>query len=442
MSPTPDEGTVRTRFRQVSVALILSISVAVVVGTSIWGRRVEKKNVDIKLGAPPLVGKLDWRPTPAIIPALVIAVLVVIFGGRISARLRMGWLIALSAIGGAVFSLTLAASDGTSRILDPVVHRTEYWGNLKLLPSSGRMLSSFATRDWMKYFSVHMKGHPPGFILLIKGLAALGLGNPWVTGALSYIGVAMMVTGVLVTTRLVVGDETARRCAPFLVIAPFSMWMGTSADAFFSGTAAVALAFVAMALKRTGPIGFVWAVLGGLSLGGLLFLTYAGATFLFLPGLVAVAAYQTPWKRRVGLGACAAAGMAVVVLIFRGFGFWWPDGLKNTNHFYWHGTAQFRPWRFFLASNLGALIYAIGPAVVAGIASLRRTRLWTFVGGALLCVSFATASQYSKGEVERIWVLFYPWMVPAVTVLPARRWWLLAQSALVIVLQVWLISKW
>ena len=442
MSPTPDEGTVRTRFHYVSVALILSISVAVVVGTSIWGRRVEKKNVDIKLGAPPLVGKLDWRPTPAIIPALLIAIVVVIFGGRISARLRTVWLIALSAISGAVFTFALAASDGMSRILEPVVHRTEYWGNLDALPSGGRMLSSFATRDWMKSFSVHMKGHPPGFILLIKGLAALGLGNPWVTGALSYIGVAMMVAGVLVTTRLVVGDETARRCAPFLVIAPFSMWMGTSADAFFSGAAAVALALVALALQRTGVVGLVWALLGGLSLGGLLFLTYAGATFMVLPGMVAVAAYQTPWKRRVGLGACTAAGIAVVVLIFRGFGFWWPDGLRNTNYFYWHGTAQFRPWRFFLANNLGALIYAIGPAVLAGFASLRRTRLWILVGGALLCVSFATASQYSKGEVERIWVLFYPWMVPAVTVLPARRWWLLAQSTLVIVLQVWLISKW
>ena len=439
---SPDERDPKARFRTLSVGLVLSVSLLVVVVTSVWGRRVEKKNIDIKLGAPPLVGKLDWRPTPAILPAIVIAIIVLAYGPRLSARLRMRWVTAFSAAIGSVFSFALAASDGMSKVLDPVVHHTEYWDNLDVLPTGGRMLYWFSTRDWMKYFSVHLKGHPPGFILLLKGLAALGLGRPWVTGALSFLGIAMMIAGVLVTTRVVVGEEFARRCAPFLVIAPFSMWLGISADAFFSGVGAVAVAFIALAVNRNGAPGFVWALLGGFSLGGLLFLTYAGATYLLLPAMVAVAAYKTPWRRRFALGACVAVGVTGVVLTFRAFGFWWPDGLRNTNYFYWHGTAQFRPWRFFLVNNLGALSYAVGPAVLAGIASLRKTRLWVLVGAALLCVSFATASQYSKGEVERIWVLFYPWMVPAVAVLPARRVWLLLQSTLVIVLQVWLVSKW
>lgn len=442
MSNAQEQARRPVPFRPLSVGLLLSVAVSVVVATSIWGRRVEEKNVDIKLGAPPLVGKLDWRPSFAVLPAVVLAAVVVLFGPMLSVRLRISSLVVVSAVAGAAFTFALAASDGLSRILDPVVHRTEYWANLGKLPTAGRMLDAFATRDFLKYFSVHLKGHPPGFILLLKAMAAVGLGRPWVVGALSYLGVAMMVAGVLTTTRIVVSEDAARRCAPFLVVAPFAMWLGTSADAFFAGVGAMAVAFVAMSLERSGTAGFRLAGLAGLSLGGLLFLTYATPTFLILPGIITLSAFDTPWRRRFALAMVALAGLGLVVLIFLAFGFWWVDGLKNTNYFYWHGTAQFRPWRFFLASNLGALIYAVGPAVLGGVASMRRTRLWVLVGSALLCVSVATASQYSKGEVERIWVLFYPWMIPAVALLPARRWWLLAQSTLVIVLQVWLISKW
>jgi methylthioxylose transferase len=430
------------RAAALSVGLALSAAAGVIVLTSIWGRRVEKRNPDIKLGAPPLVGKMNWRPTAAVLPAVAIAVLVVFFGPRLSARVRTRSLAPLSALTGMAFTFALAVSDGFSRVLEPVVNPTEYWANLTLLPTAGRMLGRFSDRHFLRNFSVHLKGHPPGFILLLKGLAAIGLDHPWVAGALSYVGVALMISGLLTTTRLVVNDDTARRCAPFVVLTPFAMWLGTSADAFYAGVAAAGVALVALALARTGPRAYVLAATAGLTLGGLLFLTYAAATFLLIPSMIALAAYRTPWQRRIPLGLTAVTGMAAVILVFRGFGFWWVAGLKNTNWFYWHGTAQFRPWRFFLVSNLGAFFYAIGPAVLAGLVSLRRTRVWVLAGGALLCVTFATASQYSKGEVERIWVLFYPWMIPAVAVLPARRLWLAAQSALIIVLQLWLVSKW
>ncbi len=436
----PPEASVP--FRWLSIAAVLSIALSVVVVVSVWGRRVERKNPDIKLGAPPLVGTLDWRLSPAILPAVIIAAAVIVFGPKVSARLSIRRLTAVSAAVGALFTFALAASDGFSRILDPVVHRTEYWANLAHLPTAGRMLSLYASRKFLRNFSVHLKGHPPGFILLLKGLAAIGLDRPWVTGALSYLGVAMTVGGVLVTVRLVVGESATRRCAPFLVLAPFSMWMGTSADAFFAGVGALAVALVAVSLERSGRLAFVLAALSGLLLGGLLLLTYAGATFLLVPGCVAIAAYRTPWRQRIALGVTALAGTGIVVGAFALFGFWWIDGLKNTNWFYWHGTAQFRPWRFFLVNNLGALIFAVGPAVLAGLASMRRTRVWVLAGSALLCIAFATASQYSKGEVERIWILFYPWLVTAVVLLPSRRIWLAAQAVVVVVLQVWLVSKW
>lgn len=431
------------RVRRFSVAAAFVTLGTVLIAGVAWGRRIERELPEIKLGAPPLVGEWRWHLTPAVLPAIALGGLVVVFGPTLARRLSFRMLVAISALTAAAFAFSLAASDGLSAVLAPVVHPTEYWDNLDVLPSGGRMLEWFAVQDFLKYFSVHLKGHPPGFILLLKGLAAMGLGKPWVTGALSYLGVALIAAGVLTTVRLVVSDVAARKCAPFVVIAPFSMWLGTSADAFFAGVGAIGVACVAWSLTaRDRSVAFGAAALAGLSLGGLLFLTYAAATFLVIPAVITLGMWQTPWRARRQRAGVAFTGIALVVFIFRGFGFWWIDGLRNTNWFYWNGTAAFRPWRYFLVSNLGAMSVALGPAVIAGIASLRRSRLWLLVGAALVCVSLATASQYTKGEVERIWVLFYPWMIPAVAVLPSPRPWLALQTTVVLLLQVWLVSKW
>jgi methylthioxylose transferase len=437
-----EPGRQQSSRRSAVGATFAVLSVVLGVGL-VWGRRIERDRPEIKLGAPPLVGAWHWRPTVAIAPALLLAVGVVLFGSRIIRSISFRATVMISALSAAMFSFALAASDGFSAVLAPVVHDTEYWDNLDVLPSGGRMLRWFAVQDFLKYFSVHLKGHPPGFILLLKGLSAIGLGTPWVAGALTFIGVAMMVIGVLVTLRIVVDEHTARVCAPFLVVAPFSMWLGTSADAFFAGVGAVSVAFVVWAVtEQRRRAAIAASAVAGLGLGGLLFLTYAGATFLLVPAVITVGMWWIPWRDRLQRGAIALCALALVVVVFRAFGFWWFDGLRNTNWFYWNGTAAFRPWRYFLVANLAAMSVAIGPAVIAGVASLRRSRLWLPVGAALVCVSAATASQYTKGEVERIWVLFYPWMVPAVAVLARPRRWLALQATVVVVLQVWLVSKW
>lgn len=428
--------------RRKSIGIAFALSALAIAIAALWGRHVERDLPDIKLGAPPLVGMIHWRISPAILPAIIVAVLVLIYGVDLASRLSWLRLIVISALMSSLFAFLLAASDGMSAILAPVVHPTEYWDNLDVLPSGGRMLRWFSTFDFLKNYSVHLKGHPPGFILLLKGLAAIGLGRPWVTGALSFAGVVAMVVGVLVTVQQVIDEHTARRIAPFLVLAPFTMWLGTSADAFFAGVGALGVALVTLALRDHGRRGYVLSCLAGVAFGALLFLSYAGATFLLIPGVITLACTTVAWRRRLLLGAFAAAPIVVILLAFRGYGFWWPDGLKNTNYFYWHGTAQFRPWRLFVMVNLGAGLIAIGPATIAGIASLRRTPLWQLAGPALACMTFAAASQYTKGEVERIWVLFFPWVVPAVAALPKRRRWLAVQGLVVILLQVALVSKW
>ena len=81
------------------------------------------------------------------------------------------------------------------------------------------------------------------------------------------------------------------------------------------------------------------------------------------------------------------------------------------------------------------------------LAWVRERRVWVLVGSALICIAVADLSQHSKGEVERIWVLFFPWVVPATVVLGrrsarAQNGWLVAHAATALVLQAWLVSKW
>jgi hypothetical protein len=65
-------------------------------------------------------------------------------------------------------------------------------------------------------------------------------------------------------------------------------------------------------------------------------------------------------------------------------------------------------------------------------------------GAVLLVVASADASQMSKGEVERIWLPFVPWLVISAALLPEkwRRWGLLTQVVLALVIQHLLNTGW
>jgi hypothetical protein len=64
------------------------------------------------------------------------------------------------------------------------------------------------------------------------------------------------------------------------------------------------------------------------------------------------------------------------------------------------------------------------------------------VGAAMACIVAADVSQYSRGEVERIWLLFFPWLLPATATLEHPRRWLALQGVLAVGLQLTLASKW
>ncbi len=418
-----------------------SLAVVTVAVSVVWGWHVQR-DPNVQLGAAPLVGRWHLRIGPALVPALVLAAAVVWFGPRLAATLRFGRVAAVSAVAAVAFTVSLAASDGWGHVLDPVVQPAEYWANLARLPPAGTMLRHYGTVSFLVPYSVHAKGHPPGFLLLLQGLRRIGLGHPWVTGALSYLGVAAVVVAVVYTVAAVAGQRAARRTAPWLVVVPYVIWAGTSADAFYAGVGAVGVLLTVNAAQqhhrgRRVTIGFA----AGAVLGALLFLTYGAVVFLTVPAVLAIACTAHRRRTLALVAGCGALGAATVFVGFRVAGFWWFDGFAVTRSFYWGGTAHFRPAGYFAVGNLGAALIAVGPAVVVGLSRVRG-RLWLVVGAAVSCVVIADVSQYSKAEVERIWLLFYPWLVPAAIALRRPRAWLGAQAALTIGLQAALVSKW
>jgi hypothetical protein len=85
-------------------------------------------------------------------------------------------------------------------------------------------------------------------------------------------------------------------------------------------------------------------------------------------------------------------------------------------------VARIRPYSYFLLGNLAAFGVAVGPATAVALASLRHRGTWILVAGGLAMVALADLSGLSKGEVERIWLPFVPWVMVATSELSPRIW--------------------
>ena len=227
---------------------------------------------------------------------------------------------------------------------------------------------------------------------------------------------------------------------PFVGIAPVALWVGTSADAFFAGLGAISVGLIVRSIVRTDRAGL--ALLGGFGFGALLLCSYGLALLAIVPGAVA-------WQHRrlaalvpAVLGAGAVLGVAYVA------GFNYLSGIQATRAAYGRGVASMRPYSYALVADLVVFALLVGPAVVVGCARLRDRRAWMLVGGALLAVLLADLSGMSKLEVERIWLPFAFWVLPAAAsvTLSARatmvRRWMAIQMALAIGLQVTLRTGW
>lgn len=422
-----------------------------------FGRQLQRDSPEVFLGAAPLVGQnlrdgWDWRFSWGVVGAGMVAAAVV---WCIWTRRWSVWsiraVIGVTALAAGAFAVFLALTDGRDGILRGADHETEYLTNLDIVPGAREFVRNFVA-DIDRY-SVHVRGHPPGFLLILDGFDAIGLVGPWPVVALSLAGTMLLPVAVLTAIGIVADDAWIRRVAPLLAFSPYALWMMTSADAVFAACGAWAVTTCLLGLRSSGRTAVAWGGLSGLLLGALLFMTYGGATFsimLVVPTVVA-------WRRgRAGVVPAAAgvvAATTAVTAVFLGLGFWWLEGARETQRQYWAGTAQFRPFGYFMIANLAVALIAVGPIGFAGLVEFWRHRkpppaVWPLVVGAALALLASHLSQYTRAEVERIWLLFYPWLivaagVPALTGRPRVRAALVAvQAGSAIVLQAALVSKW
>ncbi|MCU1397713.1 MAG: hypothetical protein JWN62_822 [Acidimicrobiales bacterium] len=403
------------------------------------GFRLNDRLPAVKLGAGPFVGSWDFRLTALVIPAVAIAAVGVWILPLIVERWRAWRAIGVVAVAAAGFALALAASDGWAAVIAPVTDTTEYWSGIAKAKPAGSYLTTFLARQ--PGYSVHVRGHPPGFTLLLLLLRWADLGSAWAAAALSFIGVALAVAAVGFTVWRISGPDTLRRVLPFLAFAPYAVWQGTSADAFFSGVTATGIALLVVAMTTTQRnVEIASAIGGGLVLGAACFLTFGVPT---LAPLVLGLAWRT---RRIRWVVPAAIAASAIFVAFALHHYGWFTGLQHTRMFYAAGTAKFRPAFYFFFANLAVLAIAVGPAAIAGLTRLRQSPVGVIVVGALACVLLADASGLSKAETERIWLIYMPWIAVAAGALATTAWrqrmWLGAQAAGAVLVQVMLVSKW
>jgi methylthioxylose transferase len=438
--------------RRIGLVAAWSGAIGVVTVSVVWGRSLQRDTPEVFLGAAPLVGRdfadgWDWRASWWLVVAAGVAVATI---AAVHTRwwweARLRWIGAVTSAASAGFAVALAAVDGRDGILYGAVHPTEYAANLPLMPPAGEFLRTFVER--IDDYSVHVRGHPPGFPLLLQALDGVGLGGGWAVAALSILATAGLPAAVLVAVRTVADDEWARRAAPALVVAPYAIWMVTSADAVFTAVGAGGVAATALSIRTEGRTAVAWGAMAGCLLGVLLFLSYGGATYLLVPLTLVVAATRRR-RHAVALPVVAAVSAGgLVTLVFALAGFWWFAGAAETRLQYWAGTAQFRTWTYFAVANLAVALIALGPLTYAGLLNLRDRRVWLLTGGALAALIVSHVSQYSKAEVERIWLLFFPFIAVAGAALirrdrPGRTTtWLSLQAGCAIALQAALVSKW
>ena len=411
----------------------------------LWGRQLIDAGVRLQLGpgsgAPPIVGAVDVRLGHRVLPALVLAAAGVAWGPMLAAHLSWRRLLGAAALGATGFAVALAVIDpeGLTR---PLLGRGEYLHDVGRVGSPLGFLTGFTDR--LPTYHTHTQGHPPGMVLLLWALDRAGLGGAGAAAALVIAGGAAAVPATLVTVRAVAGEAPARAAAPFLVLAPAAIWVASSADALYMGVVAGGIAILALAGAETRRRrGDLLAVGAGFLLGAACFLSYGAV--LAAPVAAGVALAQ---RRLRPLVVAAGAGLALAAA-FAAAGFWWPDGLAATRHAYVSGVASRRPYSYFLVANLAALALAVGPAAAVALSRLlgrdgspAAARLALVVGGAATGVLLADLSGLSKGEVERIWLFFVPWILAATALLHRRRAWLGVQAGAALALAATVRTPW
>jgi hypothetical protein len=394
----------------------------------------------VALRAAPLYGRWRWHAGWGLVPAVLAGGLVVACGPAVARRVPWRLLPPLAGLAAMTWTLALAAADGWSAVTAPLATRHEYEPFAARIDDLGGLLGRF--NEGLPAFPIHVQGHPPGPLALAWLLDRVGLGGAGWLAAVAIAGWGAAGAAALVAARALAGDGVARRAAPALVVLPAAIWAGTSLDALFAGLAGTGLALATLAAVRASQ---GRALATGFALGVALLFSYGVGLMVAVAAVVIARAGRTD---RMARPSGLLVPFAVGVLLPLGgagmiAGFWWIEGLRATGNAYWSGIAGQRPAGYLtLVGSPAALALAAGPAVAVGLARvLTAGRLARLLPAAALgAVAVANLSQMSRGEVERIWLPFVPWLALAAP--GDRREWLAVQAGLALLLQAALASAW
>lgn len=403
--------------------------------------------------AAPLFGTWEIHASWGTLPAVLIAVAAVLWGPVVVQRLSWRTLTMGAWATACGWAFALAMIDGWRRgFAGRLTTPEEYLSQVHSITDIPATLRTFASRildyqpdSWV----THVSGHPPGALLTFVWLDRIGLhGGAW-AGLLCLLAGSSAAAAVLVGVRALADEQTARRAAPFVAVAPTAIWVAVSADGYFAGVAAWGIALLAVAVHRPLRFPTLVAAAAGLLLGWGVFLSY-GLVLLGLPAL-AVLASAPDWRPAVRvLGPTVLAALAVAVA-FAVAGFSWFDGYTLVQQRYWQGIAKYRPFQYWWWANLASVVCAIGLGSVAGItrvfdvAAIRRRRGFGLLLLAMLAaVVCADLSMLSKAEVERIWLPFTIWLTAAPALLPLRshRLWLALNAAGALLVNTVMLTNW
>ncbi|MDV9177826.1 hypothetical protein R6V09_47855 [Streptomyces sp. W16] len=430
------------------------VLVAVLVGTAI-----QHRHHSLFVGWPPVFAQWEPHVGPGTPAALAVAVAVVAYGPVLAVQLPWRALL-FTAWGTAMaWTFSLALVDGWQRgIAGRLTTTNEYLtviGRFHDIPATLRDFTHHILSHSPAPWPAHIAGHPPAATVTFVLLDRIGLGGGAWAGVWCITVGATAGAAVLVTVRVLAGEELARRAAPFLVLAPAAVWVGTSADGYFAAVAAWAVAFLALAVTGHRPRSAGLAA--GLLLGLTAYLSYGLTLFAVIAGTALLLGH-----RRLRPLPYVVAGLAVVPVVFTLLGFNWWEAYRLLITRYYEGVGGTRPYGYWVWANLACTALIVGPATVAGLrragtAAVRpqlpqprrtlrtaapQSRLALLVFAALLALLVADLSGMSKAETERIWLPFAMWLLPACAFLPRPRAWLTAQAALALLLNHLLLTGW
>ncbi|MGY0021601.1 hypothetical protein [Streptomyces sp. cg35] len=449
--PSPGtNGSRRDLYAVVAAALLVVAAVLI-------GRHIEHTHHTLHVGWPPLYA--NWLPhvgpgTPA---ALAVAASIVAYGPQLATALRWRTLLATTWAAATAWILSLALVDGWHRGI--AVRLTTKYEYLRVIdrfhdiPATLRDYTRHILIDSPDHWPAHTAGHPPAAPLTFVLLDRIGLGGGGWAGMWCIVVGATASVAVLVAVRALASEESARRAAPFLVLAPAAVWMGASADAYFAAVAAWAVALLALAVTGRS-VG--WAAAAGLLFGLTCYLSYGLTLVALIGAAVLFLGRQRVLERPAALALLLLAGLAVVPAVFTLAGFNWWEAYRLLTTRYYQGAGGIRPYGYWVWANLACTVLIAGPATVAG---LRRagarllprprprlaepsTRLALLVSAALLALLIADLSGMSKAETERIWLPFTMWLLASGALLPRPRPWLAAQAALALAVNHLLLTGW